>query len=372
MVRWRRLTGITGIAAGVTAAAVGAAVAAEKVAVGRIRLRRDPAAAEPLGQLRGRVLTVLADDGVPLHTEIDGPDDAPVTVIFSHGYTLNQDCWHYQRRDLGAAGFGAPGARTSGSANRLVFWDQRSHGRSGRSAAAHVTIDQTGHDLYTVIRAVAPAGAPVVLVGHSMGAMTIMALAEQHPELLGTQVVGVALISTSARGLYQVTLGLPGPLGGLVRSVTPGLMRGAAKGRRAVFVERARQAGGDLAFLGTRFIAFGDPSTSPTVTDFLEQMIRATPVEVCAQFFAALIEHDKYAALPVLGQVPTVVITGGKDRLTPHAAAAEIAAAVPGAEFVVDTAAGHLIMLEHPDLVTTELHRLINRVTMRLRGERTA
>jgi len=137
MVRWRRFTEVTSIAAGVTAAALGAAVAAEKVAVGRIRLRPDPAAAEPLGRLRGRELTVLADDGVALHAEIDGPDDAPVTVIFSHGYTLNQDSWHYQRRDLGAAG----------SEYRLVFWDHRSHGRSGRSEPAKENIDQLGHDL---------------------------------------------------------------------------------------------------------------------------------------------------------------------------------------------------------------------------------
>lgn len=362
MARWRRLTEVTGIAAGATAAAVAVAVAAEKVAVGRMRLRPDPAAAEPFGQLRGRVLTVLADDGVPLHTEIDGPDDAPVTIIFSHGYTLNQDCWHYQRRDLGAPGSGY----------RLVFWDQRGHGRSGRSAAENATIDQTGRDLYTVLRAVAPGGTSIMLAGHSMGAMTIMALAEQHPELFGDQIAGVALISTSARGLTEMTLGLPAPLGVMLRRVAPGLMRGAAKGRRAVFVERAREAGSDLSFLGTRFVAFGDPHISPTITDFLDQMIRATPVEVVAQFFAALLGHDKCAVLPILGRVPTLVIAGGKDRLTALSLAEEIAAAVPGADLVVDPEAGHLIMLENPDLVTGELHGLIDRVTMSPRGARSA
>ena len=37
-----------------------------------------------------------------------------------------------------------------------------------------------------------------MLVGHSMGGMTIMALAEQRPELFAERVAGVALISTSA------------------------------------------------------------------------------------------------------------------------------------------------------------------------------
>ncbi len=362
MVRWRRFTEVTSIAAGVTAAALGAAVAAEKVAVGRIRLRPDPAAAEPLGRLRGRELTVLADDGVALHAEIDGPDDAPVTVIFSHGYTLNQDSWHYQRRDLGAAG----------SEYRLVFWDHRSHGRSGRSEPAKENIDQLGHDLHTVIQAVAPGHTRVVLVGHSMGGMAIMALADQRPELFGAKVVGVALVATSAGGLSDMTLGLPGPLGAIARRAAPRAMRGAGKGRRASVVERARQAGGDLAFLGTRFIAFGDPNTSPTITDFLEQMIRATPVEVVSEFFASLFIHDKSVCLPTLGKVPTFVIAGAKDRLTPWQRSEEIVAAVPGAELVLDPEAGHAIMLERPELVTAQLRSLIDRVTMRRRGKRSA
>ena len=342
MVRWRRFTEVTSIAVGATAAAAGVAVAAEKVAVGRLRLRPDPAAAEPLGKLRGREVTVIADDGVPLHAEIDGSDDAAVTLIFCHGFTLNQDSWHYQRRDLGAPGSGC----------RLVLWDQRSHGRSGRSDPANENIDQLGSDLNAVIAAVAPRRTPVVLVGHSMGGMTIMALADQHPELFGTKVIGVVLVATSAGGLSDVTLGLPGPFGAMMRRAAPPVMRGAGKGRRAAVVERVRRAAGDLAFLGTRFIAFGDPNISPTITDFLEQMIRATPVEVVSQFFEALLIHDKTLCLPTLGRVPTVVIAGGKDRLTPWPLSEEIAAAVPGAELVVDPDAGHVIMLEKPEVVT--------------------
>ena len=127
MASWRRITGIAGLAVGAVAAGAGAALAAEKVAVGRLRLRPDPEADEPFGQLHGRALTVVADDGVPLHAEINGPDDAPVTVVFCHGYTLSQDVWHYQRRDLAAAA-------------RLVFWDQRGHGRSGQCSQESCTI----------------------------------------------------------------------------------------------------------------------------------------------------------------------------------------------------------------------------------------
>ena len=81
---------------------------------------------EPLGLFRGRPHAVTADDGVELWAEIDDPrpgaEFADLTVVFSHGYALNLDSFHFQRQGLG------------GSA-RLVFWDQRGHGRSGRSPA---------------------------------------------------------------------------------------------------------------------------------------------------------------------------------------------------------------------------------------------
>src|ERR1700761_2167129 len=96
MVGWRRLSSVAGLATGIAAASAGAVIAAEKVAVGRIRLRPDPAASEPFGQLRGRPLEVIADDGLRLHAEVCGPDDAPVTIVFSHGYTLSHEVWHYQ------------------------------------------------------------------------------------------------------------------------------------------------------------------------------------------------------------------------------------------------------------------------------------
>src|SRR5258708_12568852 len=105
MATWRWITGIAGLGVGAAVAAgAGAIIAAERVAIGRVRLQPDPEADEPLGQLRGRALIVLADDGVPLHAEIDGPDDAPLTIIFCHRYPLSPEAWHYQPSDLAPPG----------------------------------------------------------------------------------------------------------------------------------------------------------------------------------------------------------------------------------------------------------------------------
>ena len=348
MARWRRLTSIAGIATGVAAAGVGGILAAEKIAVGKIRLQPDPVAGEPFGQLRGTPIEVRADDGVLLRAETAGPDDAPVTVVFCHGYTLSQDVWHYQWLSLR-------------DDTRLVRWDQRGHGRSDLGDPGHITIDQLGADLAAVLAATVPGDQRVVLVGHSMGGMTILALADQQPELFGGKVAGVVLISTAAHEV-DATSWLPGPMRPAARWAGPALMRGTAVGRRAALTERIRAAGADLAFLTTRFMAFGDSDVSPTVVDYLERVIRATPIEVVAGFYVALLELDKRAALATLGRVPVVVITGAQDRLIPPARAAELALGIPGARLVEVPGAGHAIILERPEVVTQEIAALVKEV----------
>jgi pimeloyl-ACP methyl ester carboxylesterase len=360
MTNWRRVTGMAGLAVGAAVAAgAGAILAAERIAIGRARLRPDPEEDEPLGQLRGRALTVLADDSVPLHVEIDGPDDAPVTIIFCHGYALSQDVWHYQRRDLAPAG-------------RLVFWDQRGHGKSGLSSPDHARIGQLGADLYAVLMATVPGPAPVVLVGHSMGGMTIMALARQHPELFGTKVIGAVLIATAAAGV-DPTAWVPAPLRPIVRHIAPPVLRGASRGGPGAIVERGRQAGGDVAFLATRHFAFGDAArVSPSVVDFLERVVRATPVGVVADFFAALRDHDERAALNVLSRVPVTVVTGERDRMVPPDRSDELAAGIRGSELVRVPDAGHAVLLERPEAVNEAITGLLARSMAREEPGRSA
>lgn len=330
---------------GLVATGLAAGLAAERYAVGRARLRPDPAAAEPFFLLPAdRVLPVTADDGVVLHVEQVG--SGPLTAVFCHGYTQSSAVWHYQR--LALAGAGA----------RLVFWDQRSHGRSSRSSPEHATIDQLGQDLYAVLQAVAPTG-PVVLVGHSMGGMTIMALADAHPELFGDRVVGVALVATSAGALSEVTFGLPTAVMPVSRRVLPWLTRGMRA--RPATLERTRRLGTDLAFLLSRRMAFGTTDVSPSLVEFVEKMTADCPVDVIAEFYDTFTSHDKLAALDVLRDVETLVLVGTHDVLTPESHSRAMAAALPDARLVVVQGAGHLVQLERPDLVTGHLRDLLRR-----------
>jgi pimeloyl-ACP methyl ester carboxylesterase len=341
----RRGAGIAGVIVGAASAGLAAGALAKRYAVGRIRLRADPEAAEPFGELNGTAATVTASDGTALHAELDGPQDSPLTVVFCHGYTLNSESWHYQRRGLR-------------DTHRLVLWDLRCHGRSQREGVADRSIDRLGEDLYDVLEALVPG--PCVLVGHSMGGMTIMALADEHPELFGDRVRGVALVSTSAGRLAELTLGLPALVSKAVQRVVPSAV--ALMGRRGALVDRGRAAGTDVSFLMMRYFGFGDSgNVSPTVVDFAETMIRQTPADVIADFYPALMSHDKLAALDVLDKVPTSIIVGDRDWLTPPDHSRSISAAVPTAHLSVVPGASHLVQLERPDVVNGELRDLLRR-----------
>ena len=314
--------------------------------------------AEDFGALRGPAFEVTASDGTVLHVEIDEADDAEgvpseerLTVIFSHGYALNLDSWHFQRKDL------------RGRA-RLILYDQRSHGRSGRAEFDTHHVDQLGSDLGAVIDAFAPTG-PLMLVGHSMGGMTIMALAAQRPELFAERIYGVALIATTAGGLSSGTLGLPGGFGYVFHQLAPAVA--AALARRKGLVERTRWSDSDLGLLLTHLYSFGS-TASGQASRFVASMVSATPIDTVAEFLPALQEHDKRAVLGVFQDVELLVMVGATDRLTPRQQSEDIVRHVPGAEYVVIPDSGHMVTLEKPEVVNAHLRALLERVQRDVAG----
>lgn len=338
---------LIGAIGGAVAAGAATGLAAERRTVRTQRRVPDPGAREPYGRLPAdRVRVVIADDGVRLHVEEVGPEDASLTVVFSHGFVLTQECWYEQRRALGDLG-------------RLVFYDQRSHGLSDPSTVEHATIDQLGADLRRVLDDVAPTG-PVVLVGHSMGGMSILALADAHPEIFGTRIIGVALISTSAGRMAEVSFGLPAIAGKLLLKVRP--WRLVASPRSAALLDRTRRHGSDLAYALTRRMSFGSEKTAaPSLVDFMERMVGATPFETMIAFAPRFLEHDKLEALKVLRSMASLVLVGDGDLLTPAQHSRDMAAALPEAELVVLPGAGHMVILERGPLVNLHLRALCAR-----------
>lgn len=294
--------------------------------------------------------TVRTDDGVDLHVEVDGDPGSPLTVVLSHGFTARLAEWELQRTALRERA-------------RLVLWDQRGHGRSGWTPLSRATIDRTGRDLGQVLDAVAPAG-PVVLAGHSMGGMSVLALARQRPELFGDRVVGVFLLATSAGGLVET--GLLGRLVVLVRRLRllPLYLRGVEL--VAPVLERFRWRGSPFGRWFTRRLLFGRDDADPGRVRLVQQLLEETPYPVVAAFYATFLDHDEHAALEVLRRVPVTVVAGTHDRLTPVGHGRRIAEVV-GAELVVVPGAGHSVNLTRTALVDAAFADLLDRVEAELR-----
>lgn len=343
-----RLLGLVGAALGVVTAGAGAAVATGRRRVGTQRRAADAQAGTAFGALPAdRTYTVTSDDGIALHVEEVGSPEAALVVVFSHGYTLALGSWHYQR-----LGLADPGVR-------LVFYDLRSHGLSERASADASEIDQLGRDLSAVM-AVAAGDRPTVLVAHSMGGMAVMALAEQRPELFGSQVRGVALLSTTTGGLSGVDLGLPRQLAPLKLAALPLLATGMRA--RPRLAELVRRTGSDLSWWLTKVYSFGDRAVSPALVDYIGRLIAATPVEVIADFFGTLMGYDRVRALPALSTVDTLIVCGNADRMTPLSHSQAMKDELPHADLVVIPGAGHLAMMERPQAVNAALRGLLERV----------
>ena len=295
----------------------------------------------------GRRLTVTAYDGTPLHVEVDGPDDAELTVVFSHGWMSDLTTWRLQRDAL------------RGTSLRRVFYDQRGHGRSGWTGldAGESGVRQLADDLAAVIEVAAPTW-HLLLVGHSMGGMTVIAFAGRHPDLMRRRVDGVLLCATTATPLAEtITLGIPERFDRTHRFVR----RYAVVALRllGLLPPRLVQLVGTWPFrLSSALLAVGKGSADEARVASAGALFR-TRLDVGSRCLEALMEHDERDSLAGLDPTRVTVIVPGLDRLVPQADQLEIAALVGGARVVTAPHSGHMVTLEAADLVTAELLGLV-------------
>ncbi|GBC86932.1 Putative non-heme bromoperoxidase BpoC [bacterium HR12] len=321
MSRPRRAAVLT---AGLAATALAGGVAARTIV--RRHRRPDPEADEPLALLPPEDLgPVRSFDGTALAVRAAGPPGGP-TLVFAHGFSLDLTTWHYQWTALA-------------DRYRCVLFDFRSHGRSEPAAGGDLSLAAMAHDLAAVLEAATPAGGPALVVGHSMGAMAALAMAEARPDLLGARVVGLLLAGATGRDLFR---GAIGSVAGLLR---PGLGTLRETLARLDRVRRHLVARpGDIGGLATRITQFG-PDASPHLVDHVTRLAAAARSEVWTDGLLALVDLDlRHAAGHV--RVPALVVVGERDRVTPPAQAVELVAALPEGRLAVIPGAGHLAMME--------------------------
>ncbi|MBH0778552.1 alpha/beta hydrolase [Nocardia sp. NEAU-351] len=292
----------------------------------------------------GRRVTVSTDDGVPIAVRVLGADDAALTVAFVHGHCLRARSWFYLRDHL---------LRQWDDGIRMVFYDHRGHGDSGAADPTTYTIDQLGHDLDAVLRVVAPTG-PLILVGHSMGAMVTLSYARLFPHTIGTRVVGLALIAGAANGLTEVGLGRflhRYAVSSLQVAVlrAPRMMQASKRMTRRIFEPIVREA------------QFGTRKVNPRMAAVATAMLNDTPLLTMASFLTSLIAFDETATLHSLGAIPALVLAGTADIVVPFAHSVVLASQLAGSELVRVDGAGHSVILERAEEVALSLVALVER-----------
>ena len=340
-----------------TAVATIVGASARRSMTQRATIIEDPYADEDFDRLDDdRSYVVTTSDGVPLAVREAGPVDAQVTMIFVHGFCLRMGAFHFQRTRLPER-LSAP--------VRMVFYDHRGHGRSGVGAPETYTLTQLGEDLESVLKKVAPRGV-VLLVGHSMGGMTVLSHARQFPDQYGSRIVGAAIISSAAEGVTR------SPLGEILKNPALEAVRFTARSAPKL-MHRGRNVSRSLIGPILRAASYSDLQVSRSLDAFSQRMMNGTPIATMVGFLEALEKHDETAGLWTLLKVPTLIACGDHDLLTPDEYSRKMAVSLPLSELVIVDGASHLALLDKPEAINDGLVRLVRRAvpgTMTLRYRR--
>ena len=315
---------------------------------------------------------VLTADGVPLHVEIDlpgrrrpraaadgttrsgRPDELP-TVVLTHGYCLSLRCWVYQRRALKEAGY------------RVVSWDQRGHGRSGRGEKDSYTIDRLGQDLHTVIDRARARGRP----------RARRPLDGRHDDARRSA-SSTRASSSSASSAPRFVATSAGRPHARQRRPRRHLRPAHARTARAGRARPARARGPSSSPASAASAATSSTSWSSrtrfaspvprSVVRYTADILLSTPLDVVNDYLQTFDGFDKRPALLEFRHAVVLVFNGREDILTPPSHSELIVEGIPGAEHIVVNDAGHVIMLEHPDLLNAHLVQLVDQ-SARARAE---
>ncbi|MFD5584345.1 alpha/beta fold hydrolase [Streptomyces sp. NPDC127063] len=280
-----------------------------------------------------RTLTVTSADGARLHVEVHGPVDDPEApaVVLAHGWTCSTAFWAAQIRALSAD-------------HRVIAYDQRGHGRSPASAACGT--DALADDLEAVLEATLAPGERAVIAGHSMGGMTVMAAAER--KAFREHAAAVLLCSTGSSRLVAQSTVVPIRAGRLRTWLTRHIL-----GSRAPL--------GPVTPLALRILKYGTmgPGSAPHMVEACARIVHGCPRTARYTWSQVLDALDLDHGVREL-RVPTAIVAGTADRLTPPAHARVLAAALPDCVGLTELPGiGHMTPVEAPELVTGRIRELV-------------
>ncbi|HSP38126.1 MAG TPA: alpha/beta hydrolase [Frankiaceae bacterium] len=300
------------------------------------RVANDPARAWLTAPPEGRKVDVASADGTRLHVDVLGPDDAP-TVVLIHGWTCSREFW-------------APQLTTLAKRHRLVAYDLRGHGRSDAPGHGDFSAEALADDLAAVLAATVPSGQKALLVGHSLGAMSIVSWAGRHAAGVRERVAAAMLVSTGTSDLVTESLILKPPAG-LSKAV-------AVISRQVMAAAVPYGFRNPMTHRIVRHVALSK-AASPAQVAFCERIVLDCDRRWRAATARTLSRLDLDAALRHL-DVPTLVLGGSADRLTPPVLSERLAELLPRLiERIELPGVGHMSPVEAPQAVNDLIDRMV-------------
>ena len=253
-------------------------------------------------------------DGIETFVATGGRDFDPTLpcVVFLHGAGLDHSVWALLARAFAHHGFG------------VLAPDLPGHGRSAGAPLASIAAlaDWTA-------ALIAAAGIPAArLVGHSMGSLVVLETAARHPD----KVTALGLISTAA------------PM-----RVSDDLLNAAKSNGHAAIDMIAIWGHGYRATLG------GSLAPGLWMLGGNERLLERARQGVIYADLSACNDYREALAAAAKVAVPSIVIQGTRDLMTPAKGGRAIAAAIPGCRVAMIEGAGHMLMSERPDEVLAAL-----------------
>jgi pimeloyl-ACP methyl ester carboxylesterase len=315
------------IGASAVGGVAGAAWLAQHAAAARVRRNPDDDAARALDAPMYVDHTLDTHDRGTIYVVESGAETDP-PIVLSHGVTLSVRTWFHQLEDLPKEGF------------RTIAFDHRGHGQSVLGEEGH-SLENLGRDVKTVLERLDLHNA--VLVGHSMGGVAVQVFVTQYPEIAAERVAGIVLLSTLA---YT-------PLGSRSTRTKARLERLTKRMPDSTFLWDSK----NLGFLAAR-LGFGK-NPRPSHVELVRRMLHDCTPETRLLAPRVLVGLDLTKELPNV-HIPTLVVGGTNDVLTPPFEARRMANLVPGARLELLRGGGHMLMLEQReelDLLITDFAR---------------
>ncbi len=283
-------------------------------------------------------------DGASLYVETTGPA-GQATLILTHGWGQDSTIWNLAKADLGRR-------------FRIISWDLPGLGRSTAATPNGVSLTAFAANLRSIIRTL---DGPVILVGHSIGGMTIQTLARDFPEMMGREVAGLVLINTTyinplrtivfSRLFQLLRAPLIVPVMRLTILLQPLAWLAAWQGYLSGMAHVANRLG------------FGRFVTRSQL-EHTTLLATRNPPGVLARGNLAMFEWDATATLPGI-PIPVLVIGGDRDIVTKLEASRTIASAIPQARLQVVEDVNHMGFLERADLYNAAIADFSDQVLAR-------